>query len=163
MIRRLAAAAFAVVALVGCSPSYDAPTAGPTTEAPTGTGGAPGQSVTGEHWVDGVTVETRPRRARDPPLDTPHYDECGFDEASAEAEAIAPVGSAAVLVKAPDDDDTDRYGRLLRYVVVDGTDVGLTLIERGLAIARYDSRDGYGPHPYEAAYIAADAASPSIC
>lgn len=163
MIRRLAAATFAVVALVGCSPSYDAPAPGPMTEAATSTGGAQGQSVTIERWVDGDTVDTTAGRVRILGIDTPEYDECGFDEASAEAEAIAPVGSAAVLVKAPDDDDTDRYGRLLRYVVVDGTDVGLTLIERGLAIARYDSRDGYGPHPYEAAYIAADEAAPNLC
>lgn len=161
MIRRLAAAAFAVVALVGCSPSYNAPLPGPTTED--ALTGLQSQSVRIERWVDGDTVDTTAGRVRILGIDTPEYDECGFDEASAEAEAIAPVGSAAVLVKAPDDDDTDRYGRLLRYVVVDGTDVGLTLIERGLAIARYDSRDGYGPHPYEVAYIAADAASPSIC
>jgi len=31
---------------------------------------------------------------------------------------------------------------------------------RGLAVARYDSRDGYGAHPRETSYVAADAASP---
>lgn len=161
MVPRLAAAAAAVIALVGCSPSYDAPVPGPPTED--ALTGLQSQDVTIERWIDGDTVDTTAGRVRILGIDTPEHDECGFDEASAEAESIAPVGSAAVLVKAPDDDDTDRYGRLLRYVVVEGTDVGLTLIERGVAIARYDSRDGYGPHPYEATYIAADAASPSIC
>ena len=31
----------------------------------------------------------------------------------------------------------------------------------GRAIARYDSRDGYGRHPREDTYVAADAASPN--
>jgi hypothetical protein len=40
--------------------------------------------------------------------------------------------------------------------------VDLTMIESGRAIARYDGRDGYGEHPRQAAYVAADAASPSM-
>lgn len=35
-------------------------------------------------------------------------------------------------------------------------------IELGLAIARYDSRDGYGAHPREVAYVAADVAVGNI-
>jgi hypothetical protein len=54
------------------------------------------------------------------------------------------------------DEDRDRYGRLLRYVDVGNQDAGLRLIKNGLAIARYDSRDGYGFHPRERRYIAAD-------
>jgi hypothetical protein len=54
------------------------------------------------------------------------------------------------------DEDRDGYGRLLRYVDTDGLDAGLQLIREGLAIARYDSRDGYGFHPRERAYLAAD-------
>ena len=65
----------------------------------------------------------------------------------------------AVLVRSGAD-NIDRYGRLIRYLDVDGRDVGLTLIEEGLAIARYDSRDGYGWHEREAEYVAADAAGP---
>jgi micrococcal nuclease len=53
-------------------------------------------------------------------------------------------------------DDADRYGRLLRYVDVQGRDVGLALIKEGWAVARYDSRDGYGRHPREDAYVRAD-------
>jgi hypothetical protein len=51
---------------------------------------------------------------------------------------------------------------LLRYVDVNGTDAGLRLIKEGLAIARYDSRDGYGFHPREPKYIAADKASKNV-
>ena len=54
------------------------------------------------------------------------------------------------------------YGRLLRYVDVGSTDAGLSLIEDGWAIARYDSRDGYGRHPREDAYVRADAASADL-
>ena len=54
----------------------------------------------------------------------------------------------------------DRYGRSLRYVDVDGVDAGLRLITQGYAVARYDSRDGYGRHAREAAYVRADARSP---
>ena len=56
-------------------------------------------------------------------------------------------------------DDRDRYGRYLRYLDVDGTDAGQP-DQAGFAVARYDSRDGYGNHPREASYLAADAASP---
>jgi hypothetical protein len=37
------------------------------------------------------------------------------------------------------------------------------LIQQGLAIARYDGRDGYGHHPREETYVAADTASASVC
>ncbi|WP_291382533.1 thermonuclease family protein [Demequina sp.] len=58
--------------------------------------------------------------------------------------------------------DRDTYGRLLRYVEVDDSDVGLDLIEQGLAVARYDSRTGQ-PHDREFAYRAADDASADLC
>jgi endonuclease YncB( thermonuclease family) len=59
-------------------------------------------------------------------------------------------------------DDEDRYGRLLRYVDVGALDAGLSLIEDGWAIARYDSRDGYGAHPRQEQYVAADLAAPDL-
>ncbi len=68
-------------------------------------------------------------------------------------------------------EDEDRYGRLLRYVdvgavgavgAVDVVDVGLSLIEDGWAMARYDSRDGYGAHPRQEQYVAADLATPDL-
>ena len=40
--------------------------------------------------------------------------------------------------------------------------VTVSLCALGWAIARYDSRDGYGAHPREAEYIAADAAAPDL-
>ena len=40
--------------------------------------------------------------------------------------------------------------------VPEDPEAGLRLIEQGLAIARYDSRDGYGRHPREDRYVRAD-------
>jgi endonuclease YncB( thermonuclease family) len=65
------------------------------------------------------------------------------------------------LSAAPAKDNADRYGRLLRYVDVGGVDAGLQELEAGFAVARYDSRDGYGAHPREASYIATDQQVPS--
>ncbi len=178
---RLAAVAVSL-ALVACTPQPSSDSK-PTSSAPQSTDGVtpapttrttsipdgpdatslPSQDVVITRWVDGDTVDTTAGRVRLLGIDTPEHGRCGFDEATAQAEALAPVGSAARLLRVPDDDDTDRYGRLLRYVWVGSTDVGLSLIESGVAIARYDSRDGYGPHPAEAEYIAADEASANIC
>jgi len=45
------------------------------------------------------------------------------------------LGKEVVLVKGAH--DLDRYGRYLRYVFVDGRNVGLTLVREGLAVARF--------------------------
>jgi len=108
--------------------------------------------------IDGDTVELASGRAvRILGIDTPEEGECGYDEATRRMERLV-LGRRVALVRAGD--DTDRYGRLLRYVDVARVDAGLRQIRTGQAIARYDSRDGYGAHPRENRYIAADAASP---
>ena len=86
-------------------------------------------------------------------IDAPETGECGHDRATDRLAGLV-LGQAVRLLRP--DEDRDRYGRLLRYVDVGDQDVGLRLIRRGLAIARYDSRDGYGFHPREPRYIAAD-------
>lgn len=97
-------------------------------------------------------------------IDTPEWDQCGYQEATDSAAGLLPIGSLVVLTAVPGKADTDDYGRLLRYVQApDGTDLGLAQISGGYAVARYDSRDGYGAHPREKQYIAADAAAPGIC
>lgn len=50
----------------------------------------------------------------------------------------------------------DKFDHYLRYVDISGYDVRLQLIKAGLAIAKYDSRDGYGKHDREAQYAIAD-------
>jgi micrococcal nuclease len=110
--------------------------------------------------IDGDTLDiSGGNRVRLIGIDTPERGECGYSEASAALQNL--VGGRQVRLVTGARDDVDRYGRLLRYVEVDDLDVNLAMIRSGRAIARYDSRDGYGRHARESAYIAADAASPS--
>jgi len=115
--------------------------------------------------VDGDTVDVTNGGADDRVrllgIDTPERGDCGFGPA---ADLLSSLVDRKVITLTPagaGNDDRDRYGRLLRYVDVDGVDAGLALLDQGLAIARYDSRDGYGAHPREDAYIAADAGVPA--
>ena len=93
-------------------------------------------------------------------IDTPERGQCGFDEASAVLAQLI-TGQSITLVPGARD-DVDRYGRLLRYVEVNGVDADLKMIESGWAIARYDGRDGYGTHPRQDAYVQADDVTPSL-
>lgn len=92
-------------------------------------------------------------------IDTPERGECGFGPAQSALKRLV-LGKRVTLVES--DEDRDRYDRLLRYVDVGTVDVGMRLLRAGLAIARYDSRDGYGRHPREDDYIAADEAAPDV-
>ena len=104
--------------------------------------------------VDGDTVELgNGETVRLVGIDAPETGECGHERAADNLERM--VLRQAVLL-GESDEDRDRYGRLLRYVDIGRQDAGLQLIKNGLAIARYDSRDGYGFHPREARYVAAD-------
>jgi endonuclease YncB( thermonuclease family) len=107
--------------------------------------------------VDGDTLELgNGETVRLVGIDTPEVGECGYDAASV---ALARLVAGKQVHLGRSDEDRDHYGRLLRYVDVGSTDAGLRLIRSGLAIARYDSRDGYGFHPREPRYVAADKAS----
>jgi endonuclease YncB( thermonuclease family) len=110
--------------------------------------------------VDGDTLELgNGETVRLVGIDTPEVGECGYDAASV---ALARLVAGQRVGLGRSDEDRDAYGRLLRYVDVGSTDAGLRLIRSGLAIARYDSRDGYGFHPREPRYVAADNASRSV-
>jgi hypothetical protein len=106
--------------------------------------------------VDGDTLDVSSgMRVRIIGIDTPERGDCGFDAATASLRSL--VAGKTVTLVAGARDDTDRYGRLLRYVdTSDGIDVGLAQIQADVAVSRYDSRDGYGHHTREAAYVAAD-------
>jgi endonuclease YncB( thermonuclease family) len=142
------------------APTTTLPPPPPPTDPPTT---APAPPVTVTDVVDGDTVDVSTgARIRVIGIDAPEVGACGADQATRAMEAL--VLGKAVALTAGARDDVDRYGRLLRYVDVDGGDAGLSLIQQGLAIARYDSRDGYGGHPREQEYVAADAASPDpVC
>ncbi len=153
----------AVLLLAGCGGGSDgsaAPDGSGEPSAPRPSAGGPATTVTVERVVDGDTLEVSSGdRVRLIGIDTPEVGECGDDEAAAVLRRL--VDGRRVTLVAGASQDRDRYGRLLRYVEVDGVDANLVLLQRGRAIARYDSRDGYGPHPREDAYIAADRASPT--
>ena len=115
--------------------------------------------------IDGDTITVRPLRqsqsfrVRLIGIDAPESGSCTADAATWTLTSVVQ-GQRVNLRRGGDGENTDRYGRFLRYVDVNGVDAGLRLIEDGLAIARYDSRDGYGAHRREADYIAADEATP---
>ena len=105
--------------------------------------------------IDGDTVVIAgDERVRLIGIDTPENGQCGFDEAKQALEKLLASGSATFYSGTTS--DKDKYDRLLRYIEVEGIDVGLNLISNGFAIARYDSRDGYGPHDRESEYVSAD-------
>lgn len=111
------------------------------------------------HVVDGDTVDVDGiGRVRVIGIDTPERGKCGYESATAAMTVL--VLDREVTLVAGAVDDADRYGRLLRYLDTADGDAGLALVEAGWAIARYDSRDGYGRHLRESEYVAADAASP---
>ena len=86
-------------------------------------------------------------------IDAPEVGECGYERA---ADNLARLTLGKPVRLGRSDEDRDRYDRLLRYVDAGTNDAGLLLIRNGLAIARYDSRDGYGFHPRETLYVAED-------
>ena len=131
------------------------PTTIPTTLAPATTVPSAPMVVA---VVDGDTVDLdNGERVRLVGIDAPEVGALGYAEATAALSAM--VLNRPVVLTPGAVDDRDSYGRLLRYVDVDGGDTGLALISAGLAVARYDSRDGYGAHPRESSYVVSDAAS----
>ena len=105
--------------------------------------------------IDGDTIVIAgDERVRLIGIDTPENGQCGFDEAKQALEKLLDSGSATFYSGTTS--DKDKYDRLLRYIEVEEIDVGLNLISNGFAIARYDSRDGYGPHDRESEYTDAD-------
>jgi endonuclease YncB( thermonuclease family) len=129
------------------------------------------ESISASTWtinrvVDGDTVWAEDQsgdgyKIRLIGIDAPEANECGFNEATSALQDL--IGNKPVVLQSGASSEMDKYGRLLRYVDVSGVDVGLQLIEAGYAIARYDSRDGYGPHSREATYVSADEVSLNFC
>lgn len=135
---------------------------GPYNQAQPGEPRGDGRTLVVTHVVDGDTVDLdNGETVRLVGIDTPERGECGYDEARS---ALVDLVEGKRITLGPSDENRDRYDRLLRYVDVGEVDAGLRLIEQGLAIARYDSRDGYGRHPREDRYVRADEDTPpAVC
>ena len=96
-----------------------------------------------EDLVDGDTIDVRiggkSETVRLIGIDTPETVrpgvgvECGGPEASASMHDLLSVGGRVKLTSDPSQDGRDRYGRLLRYVEVDGRDVAREQLQLGWA------------------------------
>jgi endonuclease YncB( thermonuclease family) len=128
-------------------PTTTATTAGPPIAPPV----IPTVSAfTVTHVVDGDTLDLdNGERVRLVGIDTPEQGQCGSAEATM---FVASLTLDRTVTLEPSDEDRDKFGRLLRYVLVDGVDVGGQLLAHGYAIPRYNSTDGYGLHPRESEY-----------
>jgi micrococcal nuclease len=115
-----------------------------------------------DHWSDGDTVVTDLGKVRLIGINAPDVGECGYGKATKLAEKIAPAGSAITLTDPDSVSDTDDYGRLLRYVSVDGVDVGLRQIKKG-SQAKFDSTDGHDSHPKQKRYRKQDIKHRDYC
>lgn len=144
------ASAVVAVALTGCVPD-PATDAAPSTSAP---------GVTFVAVIDGDTIETSAGKVRIIGIDAPERGQCGYDDAGALLSSLLDPGDPLALELPDGQNDEDGYGRMLRYVdTAQGIDVAEALLAEGLAVARYDSTDGYPEHPRESGYHAAQAAT----
>jgi micrococcal nuclease len=86
--------------------------------------------------VDGDTIDVQigdqSFRVRYIGIDTPENDEALFGEATAYNQSLI-LNKTVILVK--DQSETDSFGRLLRYVVLDDTFVNYELVKSGFASA----------------------------
>lgn len=123
---------------------------------------APASAARVDYVVDGDTIRLESGAyVRLIGIDAPEGGECGYGRAKAKLDRM--IGSTVRLPNPSSVQDRDRYGRLLRYVMVGDRDTGLVLLRHGLAKARYDGRDGYDWHPRQRRYRTADANNPDIC
>lgn len=133
----------AVAAAAGCG--WLATTTGTSDTDATGSEAGEGTSVAVIRVVDGDTIDVRSGaniyRTRILGIDSPEVVdpdspvECWGPESSAWAHQMLD-GLTVTLTPDPGHDDTDRYGRALRYVALpDGTDYSILAAKRGMARA----------------------------
>jgi endonuclease YncB( thermonuclease family) len=113
-------------------------------------------------WSDGDTVVTTAGTVRLIGVNAPDAGACGYTKAAKVAAAVAPAGTSVTLTLPHAHDGADDYGRLLRYVGIGSTDIGLQQIKKG-AQAKYDSTDGYDKHPRQKKYRQQDIKHRDYC
>ena len=134
-------------------PPSSAPPSAPSSAAP-----GPGEPATLVRVDDGDTIVVRTSAdeatVRLVGVNAPERGECGADAATTRLRSL--LGSPGPMRLARDVSDTDQYGRLLRYVEVDGLDVGGVLVREGFALARRYPPDLARAATYDAAQAAAE-------
>jgi micrococcal nuclease len=132
-----------VATIALCTAAFTAAGCAPTDSAPAEDAASTTATI---EWVsDGDTLRlTNGRKVRLLQVDAPeHQTDCYGREATRALMGLAPKGTSVILQADSSLDDKDTYGRLLRYVLVDGQNVNLTLVEKGAA-APYFFRNGRG-------------------
>ncbi len=118
------------------APPTNAPTSTPTQQSTVPASSPPGDRAEVVHVFDGdslvVAVDGTEYEIRLIGVNAPEGDECHGDEARETLEQLLDSGP---LVLVADGDDSDQYGRLLRYLYVDGLNVNLALVANGDAVA----------------------------
>jgi micrococcal nuclease len=102
------------------------------------------ESAIVERVGDGDSLDVRAGdRVRLVQIDAPELGEgeCYARKSRRELEGLAPRGGLVELEADPRLDDTDRYGRLLRYVHAAGANVNVELVRRGAATPYFRGGD----------------------
>ena len=125
---RTTTVALGLLGVAGCGTSTSPPD-------PVRTTTAVGESATVARVSDGDTLRTTTdRKIRLVQIDAPElHGDCYGKAALAVLRKLTPPGTRITLVRDPALDATDRYGRQLRYVFVDGTNVNVALVRQGAA------------------------------
>jgi micrococcal nuclease len=132
MVKLLALSAAGLIALLGCTDQ-----SGSSSQEPTNSPDVSGESAKVVRIIDGDTIDVKLNgdtyRVRYVGVNTPERDEpCYSDATNANADLVED--QTVTLVR--DVSDTDKYGRLLRYVYVGNTFVNAELVAEGYAEAR---------------------------
>jgi endonuclease YncB( thermonuclease family) len=135
--RFLLALLMLTLSTLACAVGFDPPTPGASLDVPTVAPAQPG--VQGEigvvtYVVDGDTIEVDMNgvgyRVRYVGMNTPERDEVCYQQAK-DANAALVEGQTVTMVR--DQSNTDRYGRLLRYIYVGDRFVNAELVAGGYA------------------------------
>jgi len=117
---------------LGAAGCGESPSTSPT---PSGSETPGGEAATVASVSDGDTLRTTAgRKIRLVQIDAPElHGDCYGKAALVVLRRLAPVGARITLQRDPSLDNTDRYGRQLRYVLVSGTNVNVELVREGAA------------------------------
>lgn len=134
VVRSITFGVLAAFAIGACSTSPGSSSTGATpadhgTTVPAGTSAAVARVLDGDSLV--VTLDSEEREVRLIGINAPEGSECFGDEARTSLEQLAGTGPVILVA---DGEETDQYGRLLRYLFVDGLNINRELLARGAAI-----------------------------